>query len=246
MDDSAAPWRVLEDPADRATRAGGASATSDEKGDRLPAWITWQAIIGMSVAAVLALGAFVVAATSSTGTVSIEEAGGGRPIKSGLPVTTASGGHVPAGEIVVDVQGAVLRPGVLRLADGARVGDAIQAAGGYAPRVDAERAGRELNLAASLKDGDRVVVPSRDDPPGGAVGSGSGGGSSSGGGGALIDLNSASASELDTLPGIGPVTAQKIIDAREEQPFASVDDLQSRKVVGASTFEKIRELLTVR
>jgi hypothetical protein len=61
MDDSAAPWRVLEDPADRATRAGGASATPDEKGDRLPAWITWQAIIGMSVAAVLALGAFVVA-----------------------------------------------------------------------------------------------------------------------------------------------------------------------------------------
>jgi competence protein ComEA len=146
--------------------------------------------------------------------------------------------------LVVDVQGAVNRPGVLRLVAGSRVGDAIEAAGGYGPRVDADRAARELNLAAPLSDGDRILVPSRDDvaPP-----SPGGGGAISGGdgGGGLVNLNTASESELDELPGVGPVTAQKIIDAREEQPFASVEDLLNRKVVGKSTFDKLHDLVTV-
>ena len=61
----------------------------------------------------------------------------------------------------------------------------------------------------------------------------------------MIDINHATADELDTLPGIGPVTAAKIIDARTQAPFATVDELQSRGVVGASTFEKLRDLVTV-
>jgi competence protein ComEA len=136
---------------------------------------------------------------------------------------------------------------VIQLAAGSRVADAIGAAGGYGPRVDAERAGRELNLAAELHDGDRIVVPSRDDPAPrtGAQASGSGGGSDGTAGG-LVDLNTATATELDALPGVGPVTAQKIIDARAEKPFATVDELRDRKVVGASTFEKLRDLVTVR
>jgi competence protein ComEA len=147
--------------------------------------------------------------------------------------------------LVIDVQGAVLRPGVIRLVAGSRVGDAIEAVGGFGPRVDAERAGRELNLAAALKDGDRIVVPSRDDSPAstdgsnGPVGSGDSGES-------LVDLNTATASELDALPGIGPVTAKKILDARAEKPFASIDDLRDRKLVGASVFDKIHDLVTVR
>jgi competence protein ComEA len=151
--------------------------------------------------------------------------------------------------LVVDVQGAVLRPGVHHLPGGSRVADAIAAAGGYGPRVDAGRAGRDLNLAALLKDGDRVVVPSRDDPPGtasgGSQGSTNGGGSGSGGTDSLVDLNHATASELDALPGVGPVTAQKIIAAREEQPFATIEALRDRKIVGASAFEKLKDRVTV-
>jgi competence protein ComEA len=157
------------------------------------------------------------------------------------------------GDLVIDVQGAVLRPGVHNLVGGSRVADAIAAAGGYGPRVDAERAGRELNLAAELRDGDRVLVPSRDDPPLPATGTG-GPGSNGGTGGStgagsgpknLIDLNHATASELDTLPGVGPATAEKIIAAREEQPFATIGALRDRKVVGAATFEKLKTLVTV-
>ena len=94
---------------------------------------------------------------------------------------------------------------------------------------------------------DQIVVPSRDEAavPTAATG---GGGGSSGGSAASgpVDLNRATASELDALPGIGPVTANKIIAAREEQPFASVDELRARKIVGAATFDKIKDLVVVR
>ena len=245
MDRTSAPWRVLDEPAAR----DGAGGAGDGGGSVDPragvAGIGWGTIGAVAVAAVLAVAAFVIAATGPGGTVEVDSVSGG----AGSPAAAvASPDPVPGSgnsEIVIDVQGAVVQPGVLHLPAGSRVGDAIAAAGGYGPRVDALRAGRELNLAASLKDGDRIVVPSRDDPPG----TGGGGGATAGPGGAdggLVDLNTATASELDALPGIGPVTAQKIIDAREEQPFASVDDLRDRKIVGASAFERLRELVTVR
>ncbi|OGO57590.1 MAG: hypothetical protein A2V85_10465 [Chloroflexi bacterium RBG_16_72_14] len=142
-------------------------------------------------------------------------------------------------ELVVEVGGAVARPGVYRLPPGSRVGDAIVAAGGFGARVDAGAADRQLNLAAGLHDGDEVHVPTRGEAA--ATGGGDGGGGVAGG---LIDVNSASAEQLDTLPGIGPATAAKIIAAREEQRFASVDDLRARKVVGEATLEKIRDLVT--
>jgi competence protein ComEA len=145
---------------------------------------------------------------------------------------------------VVDLQGAVLHPGVQRLQPGARVADAIAAAGGYGPRVDADRVAAELNLAALIRDGDRIVVAARGDPP--AAGGGGASVAPGGSEGGLVDLNTATASELDALPGIGPKTAQKILDARAEKPFASVDELRVRKIVGAATFEKLRALVTVR
>jgi competence protein ComEA len=136
--------------------------------------------------------------------------------------------------------GGVARPGIYRLAAGARVGDAIAAAGGFGPRVDADRVAAQLNLAAPLRDGDRVVVPSRDDAAA-VAGDGSGPRSSPG----LVDLNHATAEELDALPGIGPATAAKIIAARAEAPFRTVDELRSRGLVGQKTFDKLKSLVTV-
>jgi competence protein ComEA len=142
-------------------------------------------------------------------------------------------------ELVVDVAGAVSRPGVRRLPAGSRVADAIAAAGGFAPSVDAAAASSTLNLAAPLQDGTKIVVPQRGraSEPGGAPAASPRAGK--------VDLNSATQAQLEELPGIGPVTAKKIVDARAEAPFRSVDDLTARKLVGPSTFEKIRELVSV-
>ncbi len=154
-------------------------------------------------------------------------------------------------ELVVDVAGAVVKPGVYRLASGARVGDAIKAAGGFGPRVDVDRVGVELNLAAALSDGGQIRVPSRDDraarAAGGSGGSGSGGSGSSGGGaaGGVVNLNKATQAELEGLPGIGPVTAGKILESRAGAPFRSVDELRERGLVGEKTFAKLKPLITV-
>ena len=272
MDRSDSPWRVLDTVAAAGPPAAGGPAASNAGGEGereanpVSARVPVRLIAGLMAAAALAVAAFGVAATGSTG--------GGVTVDSSAAAIVAgsarpSGGSAAplAGDLVVDVQGAVLRPGVHHLGAGSRVADAIAAAGGYGPRVDAERAGRELNLAAQLHDGDRVLVPSRDDPSGSGVGGsagGSGGGSggsgsnstgggggsggsggSGGGSGALVDLNHATASELDALPGVGPVTAQKIIAAREEQPFATIEALRDRKVIGAAAFDKLKDLVTV-
>ena len=151
----------------------------------------------------------------------------------------------PAGDVVIDVSGAVARPGVYRLSAGSRVGDAITAAGGYSASVDAVLADRQLNLAAVVHDGDKVRVPVRGESPASVPSSAGAGAGAGGGGGGLVDVNRASADELDTLPGVGPATAAKIIAAREERPFASVDELAARKVVGAATLEKLRALVTI-
>lgn len=250
MDRSAAPWRVLETPAtsdlaadDRGTDPGPV----DDGIAGIP--VPW--LVTGAVAVMIALG--LVGTILASGGTPVVDLPNGADLASGDPGSSAAAGAGSGVELVVEVAGAVAHPGLYRLASGQRVADAITAAGGYGPRVDPARATAELNLAARLSDGDRVVVPSRDDPsqpPAGSGGTAGSGGSAVGSGASgartPLDLNRATAAELDALPGIGPVTAAKIVAAREEQRFASVDDLRTRKLVGPSTFEKLRDLVTVR
>jgi competence protein ComEA len=105
--------------------------------------------------------------------------------------------------------------------------------------------GAELNLAAVIRDGDRILVPSRDGGGPGASRAPGGPAASGKPGSALIDLNRATAEELDSLPGIGPVTADKIIASRSEKPFRTVEELRERKLVGQKTFDKLKPLITV-
>ena len=139
--------------------------------------------------------------------------------------------------LVVDVEGAVRRPGIIQLPLGSRLADAIEAAGGYGPDADLKAAAVQVNLAAVVHDGQQIVVPAIGAP---AASSGIGGSASG-----LVNLNSASASALDALPGIGPVTVQKIVAARTEKPFGSVDELVTRKVLTKAQLDKIRDLVTV-
>lgn len=228
MEPSSAPWRALE--------ADATEPVTESK--QPPAGVPWPVVVAAAVAGVLAIAAFLVASGSTAGIV-VEAPSTGTG--AGLPAGGGPGPSPTPGVVVVDVGGAVRSPGVYRLPAGSRVGDAIAAAGGYGARVDAELADRQLNLAAVVHDGDEIHVPARgeDTAPTAADG---GSGSTAG---RPIDLNRASADQLDTLPGIGPVTAAKIIAARELAPFASVDDLATRKVVGPATLEKIRGLVTV-
>jgi competence protein ComEA len=236
--DRSTPWRVLDEAPSTESAGPGAGDDRPEESRERPL-LTPRLVAGLLAAGLLAVAAFGLAASGPTGSVVVD--GGAAWASDGAPSRSNEPGSA---ELLVDVQGAVLRPGLLRLPPGSRVGDAIAAAGGYGPRVDAARAATELNLAAPVRDGDRVVVPARGDPrgPAGSAG-GSGGGDGAGG---LVDLNTATAEQLDALPGIGPVTAKKIIDARAEKAFATVDELRERKIVGAATFEKLRELVTVR
>ena len=145
--------------------------------------------------------------------------------------------------MVVHVVGAVRRPGLYRLRDGMRVADAVARAGGATPR--AYLAG--LNLAAPLVDGTQVLVPSRAAaaPAAGAGATASGGDGSAGVAAAKVSLGTATAEQLDELPGVGPVTAQKILDYRAEHgPFRSVDELDDVPGIGPTRVEQLRDLVT--
>ncbi|WP_166442077.1 ComEA family DNA-binding protein [Nakamurella flava] len=147
-------------------------------------------------------------------------------------------------EIIVSVTGLVIRPGVVTLPAGSRVAAAIDAAGGLAPAADVTG----LNLAARLDDGASVIVTGT----GGAV-SGAGAASdatgsfgSAGPGGARIDLNSADVTELDTLPGVGPVMAGNIVAWREQNgPFTSIEQLQEISGIGPARYAQLAELVVV-
>ena len=157
----------------------------------------------------------------------------------------------PGGPVVVHVAGAVASPGVVELPGGSRIVDAVEAAGGLRADADADR----VNLAAVLADGQRIVVPVEGQPPpeevhptgpapSGDPGTGGSGGTA--GAGPKVELNSATAEQLDSLPGIGPATAAAIIGHRERHgPFRSVDDLIEVRGIGEAKLEALRDLVTV-
>ena len=138
--------------------------------------------------------------------------------------------------LIVHLSGEVIAPGVYRLPIGARIDDALKAAGGPTGEGDIHR----LNLAARLADGQQIVVPRRIDPilasmlpiASPTVG--------------RVNVNVASVPELDRLPGVGPVTAQRIVAYREQNgPFTTVQQLRDAKLVNAATFEKIKDLVEI-
>ena len=158
--------------------------------------------------------------------------------------------------IRVEISGAVASPTVVQLPEGARRIDAIEAVGGWGERVDPVRVEVCLNLAAPLQDGSAVRIPSLDDrfligvkgiecgpiyaPASEVAATTSGTAESSS---APIDLNTATAAQLDALPGIGPTTAAKIIASRKQAPILLVDDLLNRGVISARVLEQIRPLV---
>jgi competence protein ComEA len=149
-----------------------------------------------------------------------------RPTAALLPDPAAAA----TSRLVVHVTGAVRQPGLYRLKEGSRVADAVARAGGATAAADTAA----VNLAAPLADGMQVLMPSR---VAGAAGSAARAG--------RVSLNAASLTELDELPGVGPVTAQKIVDFRAAHGgFRSVDDLDSIPGIGPARIEQLRELVS--
>lgn len=160
--------------------------------------------------------------------------------------------------IVVYLTGAVQQPGIVHLNEGARVADAVEKCGGFAPTADTEA----INLAQVMKDGQQLKVPEKGafvptqvaTAAGGiAVRSGSNSGAApqaqaTGGGsdGGLVNLNTADEKQLDTLPGVGPAMAQRIIDYRQsEGAFTAIEDLKKIKGIGEAKFNKMKDKVCV-
>jgi competence protein ComEA helix-hairpin-helix repeat region len=155
------------------------------------------------------------------------------PEKSPQPETAGRLAEIPAGRAVVHVSGAVNTPGVYKVADGSRVADVVNAAGGLAPGADANR----VNLAQPVKDGMQVHVP-LSGAPGGRPSAGSEAGK--------VSVNTADRGELEKLPGIGPVLAQRILDYRQANgPFRNVTELKRISGIGESKFNRIKDRLTL-
>ncbi len=132
------------------------------------------------------------------------------------------------GLVTVYVSGAVLTPGVYSLQDGSRVEDAVQAAGGFAPGAEID----SINLATEISDGQQIDVPGVIDTSHVTIG--------------RVNINTASVEELNSLPSIGPTTAQAIVDYRlANGDFAAIQDIQNVPGIGPTTYEKIRDYISV-
>ncbi|WP_455709625.1 helix-hairpin-helix domain-containing protein [Micromonospora sediminicola] len=152
--------------------------------------------------------------------------------------TEAAAPAAPSGQVVVAVAGKVRRPGLVRLPAGARLADAVEAAGGALPGVDVAL----LNPARKVTDGELILVGVTA-PPGQPAPAPAAGGTGPAG---PVNLNSATLAQLDALPGVGPVLAQRILDHREQHGgFRSVSDLRQVEGIGDARYEQLKDLVTV-
>jgi competence protein ComEA len=163
---------------------------------------------------------------------------GGSSAAAGSSGDAGSGAAGPSEQVAVHVAGRVRHPGLARLPAGSRVQDAIRAAGGPTPGADLDA----INLARKLTDGEQVRVPGPGDPappppPDGASGPATPS--------APLDLNTATVEQLDTLPGVGEVTAGRIVAYRSAHPFTTVDELLEVPGIGQRRFEQLKDLVTV-
>lgn len=185
--------------------------------------------------------AVVVAILALTVTIGIGIFRGANAPTETVRTDTAEATTVEAAPVYVHVAGEVVVPGMYRLREGARVVDAIAAAGGFTPHADRDA----VNLARAIGDGEQLVVPAQGDSPAatGAAGAAGAGGSTGDG---RINLNTADAGQLDQLPRIGPAMAQRILDWRDANGrFTSVDDLLAVPGIGEKMLEALRPLVTV-
>lgn len=143
-------------------------------------------------------------------------------------------------KINIDIEGAVVLPGVYDLPMESRIKDALIAAGGLSGGADREFVAKNINLSVKLSDGAKIYIPEK-----GEVEENTGIKSIKDGvslAAGQININSASEQELDTLPGVGPVTAKKIIQGR---PYASIDDLLNKKIIGSKVFSQIKDKISI-
>jgi competence protein ComEA len=143
-----------------------------------------------------------------------------------------------AKEITVDIEGAVQKPGVYSLSATSRVQDALISAGGLSDKADRSKVSKAMNLAAKLVDGAKIYIPQEGEQA--MASSGDSGGQTVLGSetSSVININTASESELDSLPGVGPATAAKIIKGR---PYSSLEELIQKKILGTKVFSNIKD-----
>jgi len=139
-------------------------------------------------------------------------------------------------QIMIDVEGAVMNPGVYKINSDSRTVDALAAAGGLSEEADREYVQKNINLAQKVSDGLKIYVPRAGEEVKSASNS-----TLVGSSGPVININTASEAQLDSLPGVGQVTAGKIIDAR---PYADTQELLDKKIVGQATFDKIKDQIS--
>lgn len=138
-------------------------------------------------------------------------------------------------QITIEVAGAVHKPGVYALSVGSRVQDALLLAGDILPTADTVLVEKTVNKAAKLVDGQKIYIPKKGDDSSASIGADTPNAK-------LININTGSQSELESLPGVGPATATKIITGR---PYGSLEDLTAKKAVSASVFEKIKDVISL-